>query len=177
MCVHTDEDCLRLFLCQRCRRQVLICSHCDRGQIYCSAQCAEISRREKHRRAEAHYQKTRRGALKHAARQQRYRKRQRQPQIKPGQKKVTDQGPQQPLHQADSSEYHQDETTSRPQPEEVRNDQPGPHRSIAAQLQEQICLRCDFCNREAPLLTRTFPIHRLRRARRAHHHDHQGKST
>ena len=25
----------QFFLCGRCRAQVLICSHCDRGQIYC----------------------------------------------------------------------------------------------------------------------------------------------
>jgi hypothetical protein len=35
----------RLFLCARCRAQVLICSCCDRGNIYCGEGCAEEIRR------------------------------------------------------------------------------------------------------------------------------------
>jgi len=34
----------RLFLCVCCRAQVVICSHCDRGQIYCAADCAQAAR-------------------------------------------------------------------------------------------------------------------------------------
>ena len=34
----------RLFLCQGCRVQVLICSHCDRGHIYCAEGCAGEAR-------------------------------------------------------------------------------------------------------------------------------------
>ena len=34
----------RLFLCARCRDQVLLCSHCDRGQVYCSRACSVASR-------------------------------------------------------------------------------------------------------------------------------------
>jgi hypothetical protein len=36
----------RFFLCGRCRKQVLICSDCDRGQIYCTDGCAQRARRE-----------------------------------------------------------------------------------------------------------------------------------
>jgi len=36
----------RLFNCARCRRQVVICSHCDRGNIYCSKRCSQTARRE-----------------------------------------------------------------------------------------------------------------------------------
>ena len=35
-------DDARLFLCARCRRQVLICSVCDRGQQYCGARCSDL---------------------------------------------------------------------------------------------------------------------------------------
>ena len=35
-------DDARLFLCARCRRQVLICSRCDRGQQYCGARCSGV---------------------------------------------------------------------------------------------------------------------------------------
>jgi len=43
----------RFFLCVRCRVQVLICSCCDRGQIYCADGCAQIARRERQRAAVA----------------------------------------------------------------------------------------------------------------------------
>ena len=39
-------DDARLFLCARCRCQVLICSRCDRGQQYCGARCSGLARRE-----------------------------------------------------------------------------------------------------------------------------------
>jgi len=34
----------RLFLCARCRCQVLLCSHCDRGQRYCTPACSRQAR-------------------------------------------------------------------------------------------------------------------------------------
>ena len=51
----------RLFNCARCRCQVVICSHCDRGNIYCGKR----------------FQKSRRGRFAHAERQRRYRQRRR----------------------------------------------------------------------------------------------------
>ncbi len=74
----------RLFNCVRCACQVLICSHCDHGQIYCAGDCTHIARKESLHQSGQRYQASRRGQLKHAARQARYR--QRQPQ------KVTHQG-------------------------------------------------------------------------------------
>jgi hypothetical protein len=67
----------RLFLCARCRDQVLLCSHCDRGQQYCSRSCSSVSRRERRREAAQRYQSSRRGQLKHAARMGRWRQRRR----------------------------------------------------------------------------------------------------
>ena len=58
----------RLFLCARCRDQVLLCSHCDRGQLYCSRACSLASRRERRQEAARRYQRSRGGRLKHAAR-------------------------------------------------------------------------------------------------------------
>jgi len=58
----------RLFLCARCRDQVLLCSQCDRGQQYCSRACSSLSRRERRREAARRYQSSRGGRLKHAAR-------------------------------------------------------------------------------------------------------------
>ena len=74
----------RLFNCARCRRPVVICSHCDRGNIYCGKRCSQTARRQSQREAARRYEKTRRGRFAHAARQRRYRQRRRQ--------KVTHQG-------------------------------------------------------------------------------------
>lgn len=83
-----DATPARFFLCGRCRAQVLICSCCDRGQIYCADGCAGLARREGQRAAGRRYQTSRRGRVAHAQRAHRYRARQ---------KNVTHQGsPPQP---------------------------------------------------------------------------------
>ena len=74
----------RLFNCARCRCQVVICSHCDRGNIYCGKRCSQTARRQSQREAARRYQGTRRGRFAHAERQRRYRQRRMQ--------KVTHQG-------------------------------------------------------------------------------------
>lgn len=74
----------RLYNCARCCSQVIVCAHCDRGNIYCGSSCATRSRIQNHRIANHIYQKTFRGSQKHAARQRVYRSHQKQ--------KVTDQG-------------------------------------------------------------------------------------
>jgi hypothetical protein len=66
----------RLFLCARCQAQILVCSHCDRGQIYCAQGCAQTARRAAQRAAGRRYQASRRGRVNHAARAGRYRARQ-----------------------------------------------------------------------------------------------------
>jgi hypothetical protein len=70
------ERSARRFLCARCRGPVLVCSHCDRGQIYCASGCAAAARGERQRDAARRYQHSRRGRFKHAARTQRWRARQ-----------------------------------------------------------------------------------------------------
>jgi hypothetical protein len=70
-----DEVSCRLFLCVRCRCQVLICRQCDRGQIYCFGTCAQEARRNNQRQARRRYQGTPRGRAMHAARNRRYRAR------------------------------------------------------------------------------------------------------
>lgn len=67
------ENTARLYNCARCHCQVLICSHCDRGNIYCAGQCSDIARRTSLKKAGKRYQSTYQGRLKHAARQRRYR--------------------------------------------------------------------------------------------------------
>jgi hypothetical protein len=72
-----DEACCRMFLCARCRSQVLVCRRCDRGQIYCVGTCAQEARHDHQREARRRYQATPRGRATHAARSRRYRARQR----------------------------------------------------------------------------------------------------
>jgi hypothetical protein len=74
--MHMDRS-ARLFLCARCRDQVLLCSHCDRGQQYCGRACSSLSRRERRRETAERYQGSRGGQLKHAARSARWRQRRR----------------------------------------------------------------------------------------------------
>lgn len=92
------ERSARLFLCARCRDQVLLCSHCDRGQQYCSRACSRLSRREQRRQAAQRYQNSYAGRLKHAARSARWRQRRRLLQCAAGDEfhKVTHQGCPQP---------------------------------------------------------------------------------
>lgn len=81
----------RLFLCARCRQQVLVCSQCDRGQRYCSAACSQATRRERQRQARRRYAQSRAGRFNNAERQSRFRQRKRERQALRS-KRVTDQG-------------------------------------------------------------------------------------
>lgn len=74
----------RLFNCARCSLQVLLCSTCDRGNVYCGRECSKPARAASLRMAGIRYQCSRQGRLNHALRQQRYRARQKE--------KVTHQG-------------------------------------------------------------------------------------
>ncbi len=67
----------RRFNCARYHCQVFICSRCDRGNLYCGSDCAELARRASQRRAAPRYQNSHRGRRANAARQHRYRARQR----------------------------------------------------------------------------------------------------
>ena len=66
----------RRFLCARCRTPALVCSRCDRGQIYCATGCAAVARLQSQRDAGRRYQCSRPGRFMHAARTQRWRERQ-----------------------------------------------------------------------------------------------------
>lgn len=68
-----QEPNYRLYNCRRCGVLVEICTPCDHGNIYCTGECSRIRRLESLRRASARYQHTRRGAVRHAARQRDWR--------------------------------------------------------------------------------------------------------
>jgi hypothetical protein len=74
--VHMGDEPARRFLCARCRAPALVCSRCDRGQIYCATGCAAVARLQSQRDAGRRYQCSRPGRFMHAARTQRWRERQ-----------------------------------------------------------------------------------------------------
>lgn len=68
----------RLYQCGRCHAQVIVCRRCDRGQRYCAKGCSQAARKESLQRAGKAYQATRIGRVNNAARQCRFRQRQKQ---------------------------------------------------------------------------------------------------
>lgn len=81
------EVVLRLRVChgRNCGAMFFLCSHCDRGQRYCSLNCREQARLHQRRCANRRHQQSPEGRLDHRDRQREYRQR-RAP------TRVTDQG-------------------------------------------------------------------------------------
>lgn len=105
----------RLFLCARCRAQVVLCRYCDHGQRYCTRSCSRLARGSTRRQSAQRYQRSRGGRMAHAARTQRWRARQRC--IEPGASgalanKVTHQGSQDPVPDAPLAGWSHDSATS-----------------------------------------------------------------
>jgi hypothetical protein len=69
------EEPARMFLCAWCRTQVVVCSHCDRGQRYCPDECYALTRRRAQREAGKRYQHSLKGRHKHAQRMRLWRAR------------------------------------------------------------------------------------------------------
>ncbi|MEA2774472.1 MAG: hypothetical protein QOD93_7434 [Acetobacteraceae bacterium] len=63
----------RVFACMRCGCQIVVCSCCDRGQIYCNGDCSGHARRQTLHRAGRRWQRTSQGRRMHDARMARYR--------------------------------------------------------------------------------------------------------
>jgi len=74
----------RFCFARQCRALFFLCSHCDRGQRYCSATCRDQARRQQRRCANQRHQQSPEGRLDHRDRQRQYRQRR--------QTRVTDQG-------------------------------------------------------------------------------------
>ena len=69
------EQSARLYHCASCHLQTIVCSFCDRNNIYCGPRCSRAARVRSCHLACQRYQKSLRGRHKHAKRQQRYRER------------------------------------------------------------------------------------------------------
>ncbi len=72
------ETSSRLYQCLLCHAPVVICSRCDHGQRYCTNGCSETARRVSLKRANKKYQRSFRGRCNNAARQKRFRDKQKQ---------------------------------------------------------------------------------------------------
>jgi hypothetical protein len=137
----------RLFLCARCRAQVVICSRCDRGHIYCAGACARQARSDAQRAAGRRYQASLHGRLSHATRARRYRARQ---------KNVTHHGspaapPNDLLHPA---------SVTAARDAVAPGDEPG-----------QAVWRCHWCGCRCPSLIRQGFLRRRQRRRGMVRHD------
>ena len=69
-----------------------ICSHCDRGQVYCRLDCRATARRLQLRAANLRHQRSQEGQLDHRDRQRDYRQRRAQAAHTSTEKSVTDHG-------------------------------------------------------------------------------------
>ncbi len=137
----------RLFLCAGCRGQVIICSCCDRGQIYCNDGCATWARQRTLKAAGRRYQASQRGRRRHAARMGRYRSRQ---------KKVTHHGSPAPA-ESDLLTPVAMAAVRDDAPSAAGLRSPGPH--------------CHWCGRGCPPLLRQGLLRRRRRHRGRAGHD------
>ena len=130
-----QQQLYRLYSCHRCGVQVRICQRCDHGNIYCGRECSAIRRRESLRRAGARYQRTRRGAARHAARQRGYRVRRKQ--------KVTHQGCE-ALARAGNVAAHPN----------MKSESPDAPEDIYMPTSGSALSRCAFCEEPLPQWTR-----------------------
>jgi hypothetical protein len=86
------EHTSRLFSCALCHAQTIVCSVCDRGQIYCGSVCSNAARQKSCKEASHRYQKTFKGKMNNALRQKRYRERLREKVTHHGSKQITPDG-------------------------------------------------------------------------------------
>ena len=120
----------RLYNCARCHCQVIICRHCDRGNVYCGESCSAPARAETLHRARRKYQSSRADRFANAQRQRRYRARQQQ--------KVT--------HQGSSLVGPNDVLPLKQNSLQKRRRQTG--------VIEKTVLHCHFCQRECDVFLR-----------------------
>jgi hypothetical protein len=159
------EESARLYVCARCREQVIICRCCDRGQRYCAGACAAAARKEAQRAAGRRYQQSLRGRRQHAQRGQRYRENRRTAQ------KVTHQGDvamgESETRGVEKTEAARTPTDTKEVPDEARETihpsapsarEPVAERPLHAPSPEPPC--CAFCHRPCGPWLRQVPLSR-----------------
>ena len=151
----------RRFNCGRCRRQVRICTSCDRGNVYC-AECSPEAARQRVLKAGARYQRTEAGRLNHSLRQQRY--------LDRVEEKMTHRGPP---SEPDSVQPRvcpeTDVLNQLPGCEEVTHECESDHPTAGRDADEAApaaqatgLVPCDLCGRLCSAFARRWPIRRRR---------------
>jgi hypothetical protein len=129
----------RLFLCARCRVQVVLCSRCDRGNRYCGRPCWRQAREAARREAASRYQRSRRGRMAHSARARRWR--QRHGGRGGGEQNVTHQGSQPTVAAAPLAAWTHDTASIGPEATAAAlTPAPAPQQPVSAAL--WYCRRC-----------------------------------
>ncbi len=141
----------RIYNCVRCQHQVIICSHCDRGNIYCSGECAKQSRHEKQQEAAERYQSSPKGRQRHAQRQHQYRQRQQQSRQRQKEKMT---------HQGSPAQTTCDSITSGLKTEILQ--------PIASLYSKKEGLVCHFCGCQCGEYLRWSFLHRRHHSLQAH---------
>lgn len=72
-----EAETARQVRCPRCHTVFAICSHCDRGQVYCGVSCSAPARRDSLRRARRRHRQSPEGRLDHRDRERDRRRRRR----------------------------------------------------------------------------------------------------
>jgi hypothetical protein len=157
------QETIRRFLCAGCRVAAYVCTACDRGQRYCSDECALAARRRLQRESDRRYQSSERGRLKHAERARRYRQRRRS---------VTEQGAVESPKQDESSTSAPHEVSTPPSSAEetattLASQSSIDDKALFGQVSCHFCRRwCDQWIRHAPLRPRrSGPRRKSRRGR------------
>jgi len=143
----------RVFYCARCDEFVWICRRCDRGNRYCSPECASLARSESTRDARCRYRNSDAGRTTQKFRQRRFR-------CAPG-KAVTDQssastapcenldpskGEERAQISSDSAGNWSDRQSETPAGGEARAERPGATDGM------WMFIRCHFCGRICGML-------------------------
>jgi hypothetical protein len=172
--VHMDRP-ARLYLCARCRAQVILCSRCDRGNRYCGRQCRHQAREQARREAAQRYQRSWRGRIAHAQRSRRWRQRRAQREAardaggsaRVDTQNVTHQGSQPAVVWAPLAAWTHDSTTV--EPAETADGIAAPAVTHEATISAP-CWTCRRCGRpQAAAVRQGFLRHGLPGRRR---HDH-----
>ncbi len=147
----TMPESVRRFDCADCRRQVFICTACDRGQRYCAGDCARTVRRRSLREANGRYGRTPKGRLKSAERSRRYRDRKKLR----DRKNVTDHG-----SLSDGTLDLLNASATNAAAKTSSNGSSSPIASSESGAAIGNALQCSFCRRGRPRWVRLGPLRR-----------------
>ena len=161
----------RLYLCARCRVQVVLCSRCDRGNRYCGRLCRHQARAEARLRTAQRYQRSRHGRIAHALRSRRWRQRRAAPDADAGTgghaHNVTHQGSLPGVASAPLAAWTHDSTTV--ELADIADDITA-HSAMQEPTIARACWTCRRCGARQPAALRQGFLRHGLPARRRHDH-------